>query len=82
MKALALVALATLAGCTTVRPIDTAPVLPPERTPPAEAMVACQQPEPMEDNSFGSVVRKLTEALGLLEQCSSKQKELKEFLER
>lgn len=56
-------------------------VKPAPRTPPAEAMVECAKPGKLSDNSFGSVVRKLSEAIGLLDECASKQKQQKEWIE-
>lgn len=79
--AIALTCLA-LVSCTTVRPVTVEPVKPPERVPPAEALVACQKPAKLDDKSFGAVVRKLSETVSLLDQCESKRKELQGFIER
>lgn len=73
---------AVLAGCQS-RPVvveDRALVEPPRPLPAAEALVPCAKPSGLEDKSFGAVVRKLSEVLGLLDECSSKHKELKEFV--
>lgn len=80
--ALTIALAAILAGCNTIRPVQVDPVQPPERTPPAEALVSCQKPDQLEDNSFGAVVRKLTQTVSLLNECESKRKELQDFLER
>lgn len=71
-----------LAGCKTAPVVvDRAPVDPPRPTPPAEALVPCARPGGLEDQSFGAVVRKLSEVLGLLDECASKHQELKDFVE-
>lgn len=82
MKTLSVVVVALLcASCTTapVRVQSVEPVKPPDHLPSAEALVECQRPGPLEDNSFGAVVRKLSETLGLLDECASKHQELSEF---
>jgi hypothetical protein len=70
-----------LAGCAGRKAlvVETAPVQPPQRTPPAEALVVCERPGALEDKSFGGVVRKLSQALSLLTECESKRKQLAEF---
>lgn len=83
MKTLSVVVVALLcASCTTapVRVQSVEPVEPPEHLPSAEALVECQRPGPLEDRSFGAVVRKLSETLGLLDECESKRAELGEFI--
>lgn len=51
-----------------------------DRQPPAEAMVKCPKVQPLEDDTFGAVVRKLHEVLGLYGECSSKRDELDGFI--
>lgn len=81
MKAFAaLVLVCLLAGCKTAPVVvDRAPVEPAKPTPPAEALVPCARPGGLEDQSFGAVVRKLSEVLGLLDECASKHQELSDF---
>lgn len=80
MTAMALVAGLLVSGCKSAPAVrDVSPVEPAKRTPPAEAMVPCAKPSGLEDQSFGAVVRKLSEALGLLDECSSKHDELRKF---
>lgn len=55
-------------------------VEPVERTKPSEGLVECAKPGPLEDSSFGAVVRKLSETLGLLDECASKQEQLKNWI--
>ena len=55
-------------------------VKPTPRAQPVEAMVPCKKPAPLEDKSFGAVVRKLSETLGLLDECASKQEQEAEWI--
>lgn len=72
-----------LCSCkTTPNVIDAQEVQPPARIPPAEALVECDRSVGLDDDSFGAVVRALSRALGLLEECASKQKELREYIGR
>lgn len=71
-------------GCAskTARPVQVSAeaVEPPPRAQPAESMVECRKPGQLEDGSFGAVVRKLSEAIGLLDECASKQKHLSDWI--
>ena len=72
-----------LAGCKTAPIVkDVSPVEPVRAKPSAEAMVECQRASGLEDDSFGAVVRKLSEVLGLLDECASKHGELRDYIKR
>jgi len=81
MKPMVVLLCLMMAGCATQKGVvqQPAPVEPPQRTPPAEALVVCERPGALEDASFGSVVRKLSQALSLLVECESKRKQLADF---
>lgn len=79
---LILLIIALLSGCQTRQVLVDAPVAEVERVAPQEALVRCPKAGPLTDTSFGSVVRKLHEVLGLYDQCSSKHGELADFIER
>ena len=82
MRSYAILVLGLLAGgCATTgeKVVSIQPVQPAEAKPPAEALVSCVKPGKLEDQSFGAVVRKLSEALGLLDECASKHEQLKRF---
>lgn len=75
--------LVMLAGCQKDNIKATVPELPQqERSPDPEAMTQCQKPLPLEDDSFGAVVRKLSEYIGLFDECSGKRDSLQDFIER
>lgn len=50
-----------------------------ERHAPAEAMVKCPGLAGLEDDSFGAVVRKLNEVLGLYKDCASRHGQLVDY---
>ena len=73
----------TLLGCQKDNIKATVPKIPqPERTPDPEAMTECVKPLPLEDDSFGAVVRKLSEYISGFDQCEDKRGSLQEFIER
>lgn len=78
----AAIALLLCSCATSPKVLDVSPVKPADPEPPAEAMVLCAKPGQLEDASFGAVVRKLHEALGLLDECASKHKQLVEYEQR
>lgn len=82
MKTLSLILIfALLASCKTVPPVvHVVPDVKATRTPPAAAMAECPKAKKLDDSSFGAVVRKLQEVIGLLDECSSKQGELSNFI--
>lgn len=71
-------------GCatkgSTVQQVSAQSVEPPPRVKPVESMVDCAKPAALEDGSFGAVVRKLSEALGMLDECAGKQKHLGDWI--
>lgn len=77
-----LLLLALITGCKSTPVLVDAPTVTVERVSPAEALVECSKPGPLAGDTFGHVVRKLHEALGMLDECSSKQRELRGFIER
>lgn len=80
-KILALVFLAGfLASCQSVPTKDPAPDVRVDRHPPADVLVKCPALAALEDDSFGAVVRKLHEVLGLYKDCASRHSDLVDFV--
>lgn len=76
---LCLLCVLILASCTTVPEKEPIPQI--ERTPPAEALQLCPDLKELKDASFESIAKKLDEVSTEYYICSSKQKELKEWIE-
>lgn len=69
-----------LASCRTVpQKLDVPQV---DRVAPAEAMVSCPDLTALQDASFRALAMKLDEVSTLYYQCSSKQDELRQWIER
>lgn len=85
MKAIALsLIVLALAGCASkgqVKPEAVVVIPPVKRVPPTEAMAPCPSLGSLEDDSFGSVVRKLGEASEAYKLCEQKRRELQRFID-
>lgn len=83
-KIIAIAIVVMLCGCQTTKTktpvIDASVVESAPRTPPADAIVECDKVAALEDDSFGALLRKFNELLGVQEQCASKHKQLIDFI--
>lgn len=69
----------TLSGCSTLPSADRPAIV---RQPPAAAMVPCQAPSPLTDDSLGALARKLLETAQSFWECESRRAELADFIKR
>ena len=72
--------LLVLSGCKTIseKPVELPTIT---RVAPQDALIYCEQLRQLDGNSFGDVVKKLGEVTTLYKTCSSKQKQLADYIE-
>lgn len=70
-----------IAGCRTTSKIVLDENIDIKRTPPAESMLQCKKINELTDDSFSSVVLKLSEYIEAYKICENKRSELSEYIE-